>query len=388
MTFSLDLGFVALTDAAPLIVAKERGLFAKEGVDVSLHREVSWATIRDKVAAGLFQGAHVLAPLAIAARLGVGSDPVNLIAPMSLNSHGAAIGVSAELAAEMDGDDAKSLVRAVAKRLGRGDPPVTFATVFPYSMHTYMLRYWIASAGLDPDRDIHIVTAPPTAVFERLKSGSIDGFCVGAPWGAVCEEQCGARIVLEAGEFWPGGPDKVLGISETWAAKEPEAMLAVLRGLLRAALWADAPEHAGELAGMLSATNYLAAPAELVAKRLVKDDKGLRFSRQAASFPWRSQAAWIFSQMLRWGQVDRGVDAKLALECYRPDLFHTAASDVGLSGPLADSKVEGEHEIAWALPGSRGPIPMSRDLFFDRTRFDPDSLKAYAAGFAITRLTE
>jgi hypothetical protein len=288
----------------------------------------------------------------------------------------------------MDDGSAGGLARAVAKRLGRGDPAITFAVVFPYSMHNYMLRYWAASAGLDPDRDIRIVTAPPTTIVSRLKSGSIDGFCVGAPWGAVSEAQHEARIVQEAGEFWPGGPDKVFGLSEGWVASEPQAMQAVLRALLRAAVWADAPENASELAGLLSAAQYLGAPADLIAKRLAKGDRSIRFSRQAAAFPWRSHAAWIFSQMLRWGQVDSGLDPADALECYRPDLFRAAARDIGFSTPLTDSKIEGADEDAWALPGSRGPIAMSRDLFFDRTKFDPDSLREYAASFAVTRLTD
>jgi len=386
VTLSIDLGFVALTDAAPLIVAKERGLFGKEGLDVSLHREVSWATVRDKVSAGVFQGAHMLAPLAIAARLGLGAERSDVIAPMSLNAHGATIGVSAQLASEMKEPDAAGLARAIARRLGRSDPQVLFASVFPYSMHTYMLRYWAASAGIDPDRDMRIVTAAPTSIVDRLKTEAIDGFSVGAPWGAVCEAQCKAKIVLEAGEFWPGGPDKVLGMSETWAHREPEAMQALLRALLQAMAWADAPENLGELAGMLAAPQYLAAPADLIGKRLGKEEKNIRFSRAAASFPWQSHAAWIFSQMLRWGQVDHRVDQGRALECYRPDLYRKAAADLGISAPLADSKTEGAHAEPWALPGSRGPIPMPRDILPDGAAFDPDSLREYAASFSISRV--
>jgi two-component system, oxyanion-binding sensor len=387
MTLSLDLGFVALTDAAPLIVAKERGLFAEEGLDVTLHREVSWATVRDKLSAGMFQGAHLLAPLAIATRLGLGAEASNVIAPMSLNAHGAGIGVSSQLAEEMNGGSAQDLAQAVGRRLERGDPQVMFATVYPYSMHTYMLRYWAASAGLDPDRDIRIVTAPPTAIVDRLKAGAIDGFVVGAPWGAVCEALCGAKVVLHAAEFWPGGPDKVLGLSEGWATHEPAAAQALLRSLLRAAAWADNPDNAGELATTLSASTYLAAPADLIAKRLGREATGLRFSRSAASFPWRSHAAWIFSQMLRWGQA-RQPETRLALDCYRPDLFRTAADDLGISAPLTDSKIEGGHDTDWALPGSLGPIPMARDLLMDGTPFDVDSLRDYAAGFAITRVPD
>jgi two-component system, oxyanion-binding sensor len=387
MTMPLELGFVALTDAASLIVAKERGLFDQEGFEVSLHREVSWATIRDKLMAGVFQGAHMLAPLAIASRLGVGSDAADIIAPLSLNAHGAAIGVSAQLASEMDDFSAASLARAVAKRLGRGDPLVRFATVFPYSMHSYMLRYWIASAGLDPDRDIRLVTAPPTAIVERLKSDDIDGFCVGAPWGVVCEERCGAHIALGAGEFWPGGPDKVLGLSGAWAGQEPNAARALLCAIMRAAMWADMAENAEELASLLSSAAYLDVSQERISKRIGRGVNDIRFSRHAASFPWRSHAAWIFSQMLRWGQVDPSVTPERAVECYRPDLFRVAAADVGMSTPLTDSKPEGLYDGPWALPGSQGPIPMSADRIFDGSRFDPDSIRDYAAGFAVTRLS-
>jgi two-component system, oxyanion-binding sensor len=194
--------------------------------------------------------------------------------------------------------------------------------------------------------------------------------------------------VLHAAEFWPSGPDKVLGVSERWAMDEPGAAQALIRSLLRASLWADDPENARELSGMLSLAGYLAAPAHLVAKRLGREANSLRFARCAVSFPWRSHAAWIFSQMLRWSQARSSSDATTALECYRPDLFRTVAADIGLSAPLADSKVEGVHDGDWAMPGSRGPIPMTRDLFMDRTAFDPDSLADYAAGFAINRLAD
>ena len=229
MKAALDLGFIALTDAAPLIVAKTHGLFADEGLDVRLHREVSWATIRDKVAAGVFQGAHMLAPMAIATNLGVGSERAQMVVPMSLNAHGAGIGVSAALADEMAQADpaaplsATALARAVAERRKGGKPAISFAVVFPYSMHNYMLRFWAAGAGVDPDDDIRIVVAPPTAIAARLKSGEIDGFCVGAPWGALCEAESGAKIALHAADFWPGGPDKVLGVSGAWADREPDA---------------------------------------------------------------------------------------------------------------------------------------------------------------------
>ena len=385
----LDLGFIALTDAAPLIVAKERGLFAEEKLDVSLHREASWATIRDKTATGLYQGAHMLAPLAIAANAGIGSDPAPLVVPMSLNAHGAALGVSGALAGEMAGTPgpaAGALAAVVRSRRSDGRPAISLAVVFPYSMHNYMLRFWAASAGVDPDRDIRIVVAPPTAIAARLRSGEIDGFCVGAPWGALCEAESDARIVLEAGEFWPSGPDKVLALSQPWAERDPSLALAVTRAVARAALWADAPENVDELCALLQKPGYLGAPASLIARSLRSGEAALSFGRHAALFPWRSHAAWIVSQMARWGQIDPGADVATLVACYRPDMFRAACADIGLSAPLADSKTEGSHDQSWAIEGSDGQIPMPKDLLPDGRPFNPESAMAYAAGFAITRL--
>jgi ABC-type nitrate/sulfonate/bicarbonate transport system substrate-binding protein len=330
---AIDLGFVALTDAAPLIVAQAHGFFEEEGLRVTLRREVSWATIRDKVAAGIYEGAHMLAPAALALKIGLGSEPADIIAPLALNAHGAAIGVSAALAAEMAAhpapQSAPALAAAAAERKRAGRPAFSFAVVFPYSMHNYMLRVWLMSAGLHPDRDVRIVVAPPTGIAARLQSGEIDGFGVGAPWGDLCAEQSGASILLEAGAFWPGGPDKVLGLSGAWAKREPEASLAVMRAVLRACAWADAPENRAELAQLLSARAYVAAPASLIGRKLGADVPQIRFAR--AAFPWRAHACWILSQMLRWGQLASDGDLKHALSAYRPDLFAKAAVDLGMA---------------------------------------------------------
>lgn len=390
MKRDLDLGFIALTDAAPLIVARELGYFAEEGLDVTLRREVSWATIRDKVTAGVYQGAHMLAPMLLAENLhGVGDA---LIAPLSLNAHGAAVGVSRGLAADMEALAPSApllpaaLAAVVAARRARADAPLCFAVVFPTSMHNYILRYWAASAGIDPDNDIRIVVAPPIGIAARLKSGEIDGFCVGAPWPALCEEEFGARIAIDAGVFWPGGPDKVLGLSKAWADRHTDSALALTRAVLRGALWADADGNAGELAKLLARADHVGAPAALLSRRIGSGAAAnLRFARYATSFPWRSQAAWIVAQMLRWGQIDPNAEFSRALDAYRPDLFREAADALGVSAPLADTKIEGAHEIDWVLPGVNGPIPMARDRLFDDRVFDPATIRETAASFPFTR---
>jgi ABC-type nitrate/sulfonate/bicarbonate transport system substrate-binding protein len=390
---ALDLGFVALTDAAPLIVARANGLFADEGLDVRLHREVSWATIRDKVATGVFQGAHMLAPMAIAVNNGLGSEPARITVTMSLNAHGAGIGVSVALAAEMTAAhsaaplSAAALGRAVEIRRSKGLPAISFAVVFPYSMHNYMLRFWAASAGVDPDDDIRIVVAPPTSIAARLKSGEIDGFCVGAPWGAVCEAQSGARIALHAAEFWPGGPDKVLGLSPAWAENDTDQALGLMRAIIRAALWADDPANALSLSQLLARPEWLDVPAELIAQRLAPaGEHSLRFARHAALHPWRSHAAWIVSQMIRWGQAPATIDVEAATSCYRPDLFRRAAAGAGLNAPTTDAKVEGAHDSHWQTPGQSGAIDLRADRLLDHRAFAPENTLSYARESAITRV--
>ena len=346
MKHALDIGFVALTDAAPLIVARERGFFAEEGLDVSLRREVSWATIRDKVAAGVYQGAHMLAPMAIATSCGIGSEPAGVVVPLSLNANSAALGVSARLSESMAAADPvnprspAAFASAVARHRAPRGPAVSFGVVFPYSLHNYMLRNWAVAAGLDPDRDMRIVIAPPTSIAARLRAGEIDGFCVGAPWSAVCEAKAGASIVLTAAELRIGAPDKVLGLSQTWADAEPEAAIAFTRAVIRAGLWADASENSDELAALLSRPNHVDAPKELIARGLGTAPASIAFARNATAFPWRSDALWIVDQMRTWGQFPANADSSAAIGCYRPDMFREAASALGVSAPPEDTRTE------------------------------------------------
>lgn len=339
---ALDLGFVALTDAAPLIVAQQRGFFEAEGLRVTLRREVSWATIRDKVAAGMFEGAHMLAPAALALTLGAGSEPANVIVPLSLNTHGASVGVSKALADEIASHDmpfsAAALAEAAARRRSSGARALTFAVVFPYAMHNYMLRAWAAAAGLDTERDLLIVVAPPTAIADRLRSGEIDGFSVGAPWAAKCERESGACVVLEAADFWPGGPDKVLGLSSTWATREPGAAQALTRAVLRAAIWADAPENRADLVQLLALPDHVGAPEAYIAEKLGAEKPHIRFARDHAAIPWTEHACWIVSQMVRWRQVSPHADFAQAISVYRRDMFDDAARAIGLQHPAANEE--------------------------------------------------
>ncbi len=379
----LKLGFIPLTDCAPLVVAKSLGFFAEEGLDVSLSREASWATIRDKVAVGALDGAHMLAPMALAAAAGASGGLTldvgpSLIAPMALNRNGSAITVSKSLADAMRAADpramtaqpvsATALAKVIAERAGQGAAPLTFAVVFPYSMHNYELRYWLAQAGIDPDKDVRLVVTPPPRMVEQMRAGEIDGFCVGAPWNAVAEREGLGEIVITASAFWPGGPDKVFGVTEAWAHHYPDELRAALRALIRASAWADDAENREDLIALLARPEHVGVSPEVLARALNDE---IVFHRDAAGVPRREHALWFLSQMVRWGQVSAGADLEAVADAvYRPDMFRAAALS---AGPMLDPA-----QVFADAPGELAPL-------FAGPAFDSESAGPYAAAFSIGR---
>jgi len=371
------LGFIPLTDCAPLVVAQAKGFFAAEGLDVALSREASWATIRDKVAVGALDAAHMLAPMALAATLGAGGEPTPMIAPLALNRNGSGVTVSTALAGALRRIDpaamaetpvtARALAGVIAERRAAGAPPLTFAVVFPYSVHNYALRYWMSQAGVDPDRDVRIVVTPPPRMVEQLAAGVIDGFCVGAPWNAVARAEGIGEVLLRASDIWRDGPDKVFGMTRAWAEDHPDTLQAALRALISASAWADDPAHRQELVALLARPEHVGADPEAIAWAL---DGEIVFHADDAGFPWRSHAAWFLSQMARWGQIAPDLDVMAtAAEVYRPDLYRQAARSLGLPSPAEDARIEGPK------------------AFFDGQVFDPATADAYARGFPIGRLS-
>jgi len=360
----LVLGFVPLNDAAPLIVARERGFFAAEGLRVTLSREASWATVRDKVAAGALDGAHMLAPIPLACTLGVGGAPQPMIAPMALNRCGAAFTLSRRLTGAMPpGEDRReALRRLIVERRAQGEPQLVFAVVFPYSMHNYLLRYWLAEGGIDPDQDVRITVAPPSRMASRLAAGELDGFCAGEPWNAVAEDQGLGEVAVRAFEVWREGPEKVFGVTAEWARRNPETLQALLRALLKAAAWADAQENRGQLAGLLALPEHVDAAVGSIARSLPTTN----FHRGGANAPLPVQAAWLLSQMMRWGQAPRELDLRgVAEHVYRPDLYNKAAVDLGWPTVTPGETATG---------------------FADGSEFSLDQARAYAASFALSRL--
>jgi ABC-type nitrate/sulfonate/bicarbonate transport system substrate-binding protein len=387
---SVIVGFIPLLDCAPLIVATEKGFAAAENLELTLVRETSWANIRDRVVVGHFDAAHMLGPMAVASTLGIGHLQVPVVAPFSLGLGGNAITVSGALwklmkaaGAHVGADpatQASALRNVVATRELRSETPLTFAMVYPFSCHNYELRYWLAAAGIDPDRDVRLVVLPPPLLVDALREGQIDGFCVGEPWNSLAVSVGVGHIVTPTTAIWRLSPEKVLGCRLDWAERHPERVSSLVRALYRAAMWCENLQNHDELARLLAEPRFVGAPADILMRglsnklTLMPDDSPHSVAdfyipaRHAATFPWRSHALWFYSQMVRWRQIEFKPEHIATVEAtYRPDLYRTALAPLGIELPLQDLKVEGR-----SAPGQ-----LATDGFFDRKVFDPGDLAAY-----------
>lgn len=337
MTRLLAAGFVPLVDAAPLIVAAECDFAEREGIDLRLVRQASWASLRDHLNLGYIDCAHALSPLPIAAVLGVGQVRSKMTAPFVLSRGGNAITLSTALAAEVrtanagsDISGARAWARAVGIAMRKRKDPMTLAVVYPYSGHNFELRYWLASAGIHPDRDVRIVGIPPQLMVDSMRAGQIDGFCVGEPWNSLAVSSGVGEIVATKSEIFPRGIEKVLAMSADLLADEA-ASFALLRALGSACEWCDRSENYLALAELLARPEYLGLDPELslgalsgrlplISGRL--DPEFLYFHRHDANRPLREEAIWIAAQMRRWGQIPADeARIELAASVFRADAY-------------------------------------------------------------------
>jgi ABC-type nitrate/sulfonate/bicarbonate transport system substrate-binding protein len=381
----LRIGFIPLCDATALIVAVDNGFASAEGLEVELLREVSWSNIRDKLNIGLFDAAHLIAPVAIASSLGLGHVKVPIVAPFGLGVNGNAITVSpalyAAIAAAADGNivdpmvSARALGRVVARRRAKGEEPLTFGMTFPFSTHNYHLRFWMAAGGVDPDEDLRLVVLPPPYMVESLANQHVDGFCVGAPWNSVAVDLGIGFILHFVSEILARAAEKVLGVRARWAEEHPDLLVRLLRAHARAAAFVEDVANRDEIAGILAAPNRIGVAPEVIRRTLdgrmkVAPDGAVRVSerylligRKNAGRPDPMQAAWLYAQMVRWGQAPASAELLAAAKAvFRPDLHDAAvgkwqpdlvgepADGVGaFAGPAFDPNDIGSHLAAWKI---------------------------------------
>ena len=390
----LKAGFLPLLDAAILIVAKEKGFAEEQGIALTLSKETSWANIRDRVSVGQFAVAHMLAPMPIAQNLGLTPLHVPFIAPFALGLGGNAITVSSALfeliqgVAKQNGDPKQAglaLLKTIELRKQKRLPNLVFAVVHGFSIHAYELRYWLSACGIDPEHDISITIVPPTLMSDALGSGAIDGFCVGEPWNSHAVALGLGEVVATKAAIWRSSPEKVLGMRKSWAEENPELLSKLLLALHQSAAWCADAYNCEALTEILARPDYISVSQNTLRKGLVgqvlrdaTQNDFLLFSDRAANFPWVSHALWIYSQMLRWGQVKASADgARRAAESYRPDLYRKALKPHGVPMPGGSSKVEGALPNTILVPSSDGTLALGPDGFFDGVIFDPDHIDAY-----------
>lgn len=379
-------GFIALTDASPLIIAKAKGFFAKHGLpDVQVQKQASWGTTRDNLelgsAGGGIDGAHILTPMPYLMSTGRITKN-NIKVPMALlarlNINGQSISVANAYKGQKIATEAKGLRSAFAKAKA-GGKDIKVAMTFPGGTHDLWLRYWLAANGVDPDKDVSTIVVPPPQMVANMKVGTMEAFCVGEPWNAQLVHQKIGFTALTTSELWMDHPEKALAMRADWVEKNPKAAKAVLMAVQEAAQWCDA--NLAEMCKIVAGREWLKVPVEDIAARALGTvDYGdgrkvansphiMKFWKDHASYPFQSHDLWFLTEDMRWGYLPADFDAlALVKQVNREDLWRAAAKALG-------------------VPATRVPAGTSRGVekFFDGKTFDPADPSAYLKSLAIKR---
>lgn len=379
----VNLGIIALTDCSSIVIAHEKGLFKKYGINSKVSKGASWAAIRDSLSNGDLQATHMLIGMPIASTMGLGGAPKKpMVIPYLLNRNGQAITLKKELKGKV-GADPKALKPFVDEAKAAGKP-MTFAMTFPPGTHAMWMRYYLAAGGIHPGdasgagADVSLITIPPPQMVANMKVGQMDGFCVGEPWNArsIAEEIGFTSITTQA--IWKDHPEKVCAFTQEFAEKNPKTVKAVLKGLHEASVWLDKMENREEQANIVSAATYINCPPEILLPRLqgkydmgdgrrFRDPNYMIFSDRNCNYPQAKYSLWWLTQLRRWGFTPGAPDyAAVTKQVMRGDIYEEAMKEIGYTHGGADDKPES---------------------FFDGSVFDPKGdLEAYAASFAIKSL--
>jgi nitrate/nitrite transport system substrate-binding protein len=409
----LKLGFIKLTDMAPLAIAYEKGFFEDEGLYVTLEPQANWKVILDRVITGELDGAHMLAGQPLGASVGIGTR-ADVVTGFSMDLNGNAITVSNEVWALMQSSvtsDAQgkpvhpigaAALKPALEKFKASGKPFKMAMVFPVSTHNYELRYWLAAGGINPGfyspadvngntrADVLLSVTPPPQMPATLEAGTISGYCVGEPWNQQAIFKGVGVPVITDYEIWKNNPEKVFGVTKAWADKNPRTHVALVKALTRAAMWLDANNGANrkEAAQILSRPEYVGADYRVIANSMTGtfeygrgDKRALPdfnvFFKYHANYPFYSDAVWYLTQMRRWGQIPEGkADAwyfEIAKKVYRPDVFLEAAK------ALVAEKKASAADFDFASDGFRAPTKE----FIDGVEFDGRKPNAYIEKLAL-----
>lgn len=379
-TTQLRMGIIALTDCSSIVIGHEKGFFKEQGLEVTVSKEASWAVIRDKLQLGENHATHMLYGMPYASTMGLFGAPVKpMIIPWAINYNGQGITLNNELK-EKGVRIPSDLKKIIEEEKAAGKPPRTFAMTFPPGTHAMWMRYWLGAGGINPDKDVSLITIPPPQMIANMKVGKMDGFCVGEPWNARAIADGIGFTVTTTQAMWTNHPEKVCAFTAEFAEKNPKTVKAVLRGLHQASVFIDKMENRPEVADIVSRPEYINCPKDIILGRMLGkydhgDGKGehedkdyMRFSERGVNFPWKSHGIWWLSQFRRWGMVKGAPDyQKIVNQVHRPDIYREVAKEIGIEAPSEDLKPE---------------------HFFDNASFNPTKPEEYAKSFSVNNVME
>ncbi|MGI0494268.1 CmpA/NrtA family ABC transporter substrate-binding protein [Alkalinema pantanalense CENA528] len=381
-TDTIKLGFIPLTDSAPVIIAKEKGFFEKYGMKkAEVTKEKSWATVRDNLTIGTekggIDGAHILTPMPYfltAGKITGGSAAVPMYILARLNTDGQGISIAGEYASLNLQAKADALKAKVDEK--KGSKKFICAITFPGGTHDLWMRYWLAANGVDPENDVQIDVVPPPQMVAKMETKDMDAFCVGEPWNQrMVTKKLGYNAVT-TGEMWKGHPEKAFTIRQDWVDKNPKAAKAVLAAIMEAQMWCDKPENKQEMCEILEKDKYVKAPVSDILERmkgnfdfgngrkLENSDLKMKFWEGDASFPFKSHDTWFITENIRWGKMTED-DLKLVDKVNRSDIWREAAKMIGQKAPEKDTR--------------------GVETFFDGVTFDAANPKAYLESLKIKK---
>lgn len=386
-TPSVRLGFIALTDSAPLIIGYEKGFYAKYGMtDVSVEKQASWGTTRDNLVLGSegggIDGAHILTPMPYLISEGIVTDgrrvPMYILA--RLNTNGQGISLSNDYLDLEIGVDSSPLKEVFAQRRAEG-AELRAAMTFPGGTHDCWIRYWLAAGGIDPDQDISTIVVPPPQMVANVRVGNMDAFCVGEPWPLQTVNQEIGYNALTTGEMWRDHPEKALGMRADWVDQNPKAAKALLMGTLEAQIWCSQDENKEEMCQILARRAWFNVPFDDIIDRSVgifdygtgrvveQPELMQKYWLDNASYPFKSHDLWFLTENIRWGYLPPETDTQAMVDAVnREDLWREAAEAIGESDAIPEST-------------SRGP-----ETFFDGIVFDPEDPQDYLNSLEISRV--
>ncbi len=373
-TPKVRIGIIALTDCSSIVMAHELGLFKKYGIESTISKEPAWAVIRDRLTLGENQATHMLYGMPYASTMGLlGSPPKPMIIPFAMNHNGQ--GITLDIKYLKQGVKTPEQLKPLVEEAKRKGQPMTFAMTFPPGTHAMWIRYWLASGGINPDKDLTLITIPPPQMVANMKVGKMDGFCVGEPWNARAIADGIGFTAITTQQIWRDHPEKVLGFTEEFAEKNPKTVKAMLRAMLEAGQYIDKLENRPHVAEVVSRPQYINTQKEIILGRMLgqydygdgrpvdRDPYYMTFFDRHTNFPWKSHGIWWLTQFRRWGMVKEGVDyTGLVNRVHRPDIFRDVAKELGIETPTPD---------------------MQKETLFDGVEFDPAKPEEYARIFPV-----